>query len=48
MSTFEPTVVLAILKNSSSILAKERKEFENKWKAAVSSFLISDLNLDRV
>ena len=36
MSVYEPIVILAILKNSTAVLPKDKKEFEAKWKAAVS------------
>jgi len=39
MSTFEPTVVISSIKNSGAILLKEKKDFEVKWKAAVSYFV---------
>jgi hypothetical protein len=37
MSTFEPAVVLAILRNSASVSPKDKKEFEVKWKTSVSN-----------
>ena len=36
MSTFEPVIVLSIVKNSSAVPLKDKKNFELKWKEAVS------------
>jgi hypothetical protein len=40
MSIFEPAVVIALLKNSASVLSKDKKEFERKWKESVGYLLM--------
>jgi len=45
MSTFEPRVVMSILKSSAILLANQRSEFEGKWKASVSFFLLASIGI---
>jgi hypothetical protein len=43
MSTFEPAVIISILKNSTLVPLKEKKDFEKKWKEVVGHLcLISE------